>query len=351
MKSILLGTAAALAASGAYAADLPGEAAPAAVDYVKVCDAFGAGYFSIPGTDTCLRIIGRVRAWVAYDKIEGKDGTAIFNTTANIKFDSKSATDYGTLKTYLEFEFNPRTSNFAAKNAYIKLGSVTVGMQDDLMSGDNLFNNNTGFTDFVGWSGDDQYGGVTIKAENLGGGFYAGIGGGAFVASVDKTALNGDNSLATLQAAVGIAKQSWGSAELSAAYFSIGDNNRANTSYATAGAAFGADEYALRALANFTVTSELTATVFGGYNKVQHLDGASYVGATAMYQVSKTVDVFAGAEYAFLDGSLDNNFAANVGGDYTIVPGLKLQPELDYIKYNKAGLSDVTAWLRLQREY
>ena len=52
---MLLGTAAGLmVASGAYAADLPGEAAPAAVDYVKVCDAYGAGFFYIPGTETCL---------------------------------------------------------------------------------------------------------------------------------------------------------------------------------------------------------------------------------------------------------------------------------------------------------
>ena len=66
VKSILLGTAAALVASGAYAADLPGEAAPAAVDYVKVCDAFGAGFFYIPGTDTCLDISGRFRGGIAF---------------------------------------------------------------------------------------------------------------------------------------------------------------------------------------------------------------------------------------------------------------------------------------------
>ena len=57
----LLGTAAGLmVATGAYAADLPGEAAPVAVDYVKVCDAYGAGFFYIPGTETCLDISGRV---------------------------------------------------------------------------------------------------------------------------------------------------------------------------------------------------------------------------------------------------------------------------------------------------
>jgi hypothetical protein len=32
-----------------------------AIDYVKVCDAYGAGYHYIPGTDTCLRIGGYVQ--------------------------------------------------------------------------------------------------------------------------------------------------------------------------------------------------------------------------------------------------------------------------------------------------
>ena len=61
IKSILLGaSAAALAATGAQAADLP--VAPEPVDYVRVCDAFGTGFFYIPGTETCLKIGGGVRA-------------------------------------------------------------------------------------------------------------------------------------------------------------------------------------------------------------------------------------------------------------------------------------------------
>lgn len=37
------------------------------VDYVRVCDSFGAGYYYIPGTDTCLRIGGRVRVSAPLD--------------------------------------------------------------------------------------------------------------------------------------------------------------------------------------------------------------------------------------------------------------------------------------------
>ena len=52
LKSLLFGSAAVLAAgTGAQAADLP-TVEP--VEYVRICDAFGTGYFYIPGTDTCL---------------------------------------------------------------------------------------------------------------------------------------------------------------------------------------------------------------------------------------------------------------------------------------------------------
>ena len=65
VRSFLLGTAALFAGSlSAQAADL---AAAEPVEYVKICDAYGAGYFFIPGSsDTCLRISGYVRTYFAY---------------------------------------------------------------------------------------------------------------------------------------------------------------------------------------------------------------------------------------------------------------------------------------------
>jgi hypothetical protein len=58
VKTFLLGSAAAVAViGGAQAADLS-IAEP--VDYVRVCDAFGVGYWYIPGTDTCIKLGGSV---------------------------------------------------------------------------------------------------------------------------------------------------------------------------------------------------------------------------------------------------------------------------------------------------
>ncbi len=70
-RGVLLGTGAALVSvAAAQAADLPSRKA-APVEYVRVCDAYGSGFFFIPGTQTCLRIGGRVRA--DYALVPGRD--------------------------------------------------------------------------------------------------------------------------------------------------------------------------------------------------------------------------------------------------------------------------------------
>jgi len=61
IKSLLLGSAAALVAvSGARAADAIVADEPEPAEYGRVCDAFGTGFFYIPGTETCLKINGYV---------------------------------------------------------------------------------------------------------------------------------------------------------------------------------------------------------------------------------------------------------------------------------------------------
>ncbi|MBB4015640.1 hypothetical protein GGR16_000646 [Chelatococcus caeni] len=66
VSQLLLGGVAGLAlAGGAKAADLPmTKAAP--VEYVRICSVHGAGFFYIPGSDTCIKIGGRVRAEYRY---------------------------------------------------------------------------------------------------------------------------------------------------------------------------------------------------------------------------------------------------------------------------------------------
>lgn len=105
VKSLLLGSAAGIAAvAGAQAADLPSRKA-APVEYVRVCSAYGAGFFYIPGTDTCLRVGGRVRAeyTVGTRYGEGQDAYGT-RSRGRLNVDARTATAYGTLRTFFRYE-------------------------------------------------------------------------------------------------------------------------------------------------------------------------------------------------------------------------------------------------------
>jgi hypothetical protein len=120
VKSLILGSAAGLIAmGGAQAADLPVKAK--AVEYVKVCSLYGAGFYYIPGTDTCIRIGGAIRIDTAlngniYDAPlwqGGAGGAQAYNkdwyTTRsrfNLTEDTRTATEYGVLRTYANVQFD-----------------------------------------------------------------------------------------------------------------------------------------------------------------------------------------------------------------------------------------------------
>src|SRR4051812_33351825 len=57
IKGLMIGSATSLVVvAAAQAADLPVKAK--AVEYVRICSAYGAGFWYIPGTDTCMKIGG-----------------------------------------------------------------------------------------------------------------------------------------------------------------------------------------------------------------------------------------------------------------------------------------------------
>src|SRR3954451_23989850 len=107
MKTLLLGAAAGLMTVGAaQAADLPMTKAEA-VEYVKVCTEFGEGFFYIPGSDTCLKIAAEVRADYQFDSRDSRlDDVTEFDSEARLKFDARTATEWGTLRSYIQVNFN-----------------------------------------------------------------------------------------------------------------------------------------------------------------------------------------------------------------------------------------------------
>jgi hypothetical protein len=170
IKSLLLGSAAALAVvSGAQAADAVVAAEPEPMEYVKVCDAFGTGYFYIPGTETCLKVGGRVRFDVqAADSysVKSQEGYNT-RTRGEIYMDSASDTEYGALKTQFigRFDFDGTyndgqhtTTKLIAAN--ISLAGFQVGLADSVYSS---------FTNYAGDIINDDvisYGGFEVNQIN-----------------------------------------------------------------------------------------------------------------------------------------------------------------------------------------
>lgn len=109
LKSLLLGSAAVMVAvSGARAADAI-IIEPEPVEYVRVCDAYGAGWWYIPGTETCIKFDGDVR--VQYEVLSYHDELATDDQTsyhdadyrARLNVRANNETEYGTLASRIRF--------------------------------------------------------------------------------------------------------------------------------------------------------------------------------------------------------------------------------------------------------
>jgi hypothetical protein len=209
-KGLLLGTAASLAAvAGAQAADLPVKAKP--VEYVKVCSLYGAGFFYIPGTDTCIKLGGAVRVQAEFNAGAGGVPVGIGNSTeANqgeltraatndtnfrtriyFSVDARQQTEYGTLRSYYRFGVQETTPADGPSNsgvafwdrAFIQFAGFTVGrtvsFYDGVTWADFAYNNprttfDSGANGITLWAYTAQLGNgisATLSAEDPNGRF------------------------------------------------------------------------------------------------------------------------------------------------------------------------------------
>ncbi|WP_073055550.1 porin [Kaistia soli] len=171
-KHLLLGSAAVIFACGAAeAADLT-VAEP--VDYVKVCDAFGKGFFYSPGTDTCIKVGGYVKFGTAfgdtdfgtYNKIYPNSQWSNFYTEASVQLTASSVTEFGNLTGFLDFRaqsgntgsftqsatqtVNAATNSAYVDSAYLALGPIKAGRFD------SLYDFGQGYTDTGGFASDTK---------------------------------------------------------------------------------------------------------------------------------------------------------------------------------------------------
>ena len=146
-RKMLLGTAAATIAvtagvnTGALAADAMLKKAPP-VQYVKICDRYGYGFFQIPGSSICLQLRGQMQSDNAYQAVHDAvfvspskssgsygGGTPANQANANVvfanqqdpwgyevtakpRFDARTETSMGTLRAYVEVKAQLDAGNF-----------------------------------------------------------------------------------------------------------------------------------------------------------------------------------------------------------------------------------------------
>ena len=169
VKSLLLGSAASLCAvAGAQAADLPVKKA-APVEFVRICTAYGAGFFFIPGTDTCLRVGGRARGEYEF---RSKRSRGVYNPTTfapvsasnddqsgfrglgRLNLDARTQTAYGTLRAFVRFEIANRTGQGILRSgtqeryalAFFGTGVDTFGRAQTFVNVDKTFVQFAGIT-------------------------------------------------------------------------------------------------------------------------------------------------------------------------------------------------------------
>ncbi|WP_117195487.1 porin [Rhizobium terrae] len=366
IKSLLLGSAAALAAvSGAQAADAIVAAEPEPMEYVRVCDAFGTGYFYIPGTETCLKVGGYVRVEIQAGQTGpigsygGSAGAGVFpvpaaageddywDFTGRVQLDitAKSDTELGTLTSVASLRWNYGNNNIWTDNtndasineAYIQLGGFKIGRYlnwwDKGLNGESdiLASSNTTRLNSVAYTytGDTFSAGVQLDELSRTTGQEVGIealvsakfGGVAFdlLGGYDFGAEEGAIR-ALVSAAVGP-----GTLQASVVWSSgAGDNWAAGAQYQNA--YYDRGEWALAASYAIKATDKLTIT-----------PGATYFWNTQVVAVGNG------------DWTGDDAWRAGLTVDYKIVDGLNLKT---HVHYNEVpGDEYIDGFVRLDRTF
>ena len=128
LKSLLLSSAAALVttgSAGAQAADVMMEEEMEPVEYVRVCDAYGSGFFYIPGSETCLRFDG-----YAQYQINANEDQFSKSYRFRLNVDARSDTEWGTLRGFGRIQSTGGDNSdaaFTTDQLIIQLGGFHAG--------------------------------------------------------------------------------------------------------------------------------------------------------------------------------------------------------------------------------
>ena len=342
IKSLLLGSAvASVAFTGAQAADAIFVPEPEPMEYVRVCDVYGAGFFYIPGTETCLKIGGYVRYQIDFDGRD--DGWRKFGR-AQLTLDARNETELGTLRSFAELWFSshsgdtkayyysaPSTSNLNIRQAFIELGGLYMGIKTTLWDG--------------ALDGEYDNFGYDSRVHTIGYNFSAGNGVTVSL-GLEEYDYNYDYT-PNVVGKVGI-KQGWGSVNLWAAYDAT------------------AEEWAAKAIGSFKLADPLTLQVAAAYSSglnkyaptISGLDltpslGYEWaVGAHLKYAVNSKLSIGFGGEY-YADEHVTgwNDYGIGAVIDYQVVKGFDAKLAVNYKNGDNFTDGRWDGFLRLTRSF
>ena len=143
---------------------------PEPMEYVRVCDTYGVGYYYIPGTETCLKVSGYTRfdvgagafgltnvidkrSFEPYDSDTDLNDTYDVRARFQLRLDSRTETELGMLRAYAAINFDYETFTYdetpysfepawatdvetsvSVEHAYVQLGGFRAGKTDSLFS-------------------------------------------------------------------------------------------------------------------------------------------------------------------------------------------------------------------------
>ncbi|MCB1507329.1 MAG: porin [Hyphomicrobiaceae bacterium] len=331
MKRLLLGTATALvAATGAQAADLP--VAPA-VDYVRICDTFGTGFFYIPGTETCLRLSGRVRFDLRFaEETGGEQAEVSMRARARLNVDTRTQTAYGALRAFMRIEFTDDSAPEGALGAADSLSEYQAFIQ---FVGFTFGRTNSFFDFYTGYSPYRAIGIIADDNQTLLAAYTASFGNGvtATLSIEDGTDTRmtaggfvyGGHIIPDVVAAIRV-RQGWGSAQVMAALHEVD---------ASSAIGFGRDpEYGFAVGAGVTVNLPMVGVGSEFSLQAAYADGAlSYLGLGNVGVLPAATDA------AIVAGSIDTSTGYSVAAGLLLglTDMISVAIEGDYADVDNAG--------------
>ncbi|ESY66075.1 porin, partial [Mesorhizobium sp. LNHC252B00] len=347
---------------------------PEPAEYVKICDVYGAGYFYIPGTETCLRIGGFIRYDISAGEegsfngaraFDHEDGTVNDTWHKQARFTLKTwtgqETELGTLKTFTETRWNfgngdggvasnlnGGVNNAVSLNfAWIQLGGLRVGKDE------------SAFNTFIGYAGNViqdtlvPYGDFDSNVVQYY--FDAGNGFSAVVSLEEGSGLKGTIDSYVPHVVGGVKyTQGWGAITGVVAY----DSNY--------------EEVAGKVRLDVNVNDAIQLWVMGGYGSDDNLSDPTWAipagGRGFFKQWGGNWAIWGGGTYKFNEKTSFNTqisydedqnlgVAANIA--YDVVPGLTVTAEVDYVNEGDSNWTGIPAGedsaiggiLRFQRSF